>query len=138
MRPLHLLFHIKVGYAFHIRYGFFNFAAQTVKAVKVRAEHLYRYIGACARKHGIDTMGNGLSYFYIDSRKNGKFLTYVIHDFLFRTSLQFKRNFHLTGVYTERMLVKFGTSRFPGHVPYFRNSQQQLFGTPAYAVTFVK
>ena len=138
LRTFHLLLHIKVCKSFDTLRGLLNLKTKRMEHRQVRTEHLDGNSRLCARKHGIDTMGNGLADFHIYARKRTKALADVCHHFLLRTFVEAERYLHLAGVHAKGMFVKLRTACLARHILHFWYLEQQHFCLSADSVAFIK
>ena len=138
LRTLHLLLHIEVGHALHVRYLGLDLVGQTVHAVQVLSEELDGDIGLRTRQHGIDAVRDGLPYLDAHSGQFRQLAAHLGHQFPATASLKHERSLYLTRIHAEGMLVQFRTSRLAGHRLDFRDGHEQFLGTTAYLVTLLQ
>ena len=76
LRALYLLFHVQVGYAFHIGYRVLYLVTDGEHPVQVIAEQLDGDTGLCTAQHGVDTVADGLADFDVCSGQHREFSAY--------------------------------------------------------------
>ena len=135
---LYLLLHVQVGYTLHVLYRLLNLVAQGKHAVQVRTEELDGYAGLRTAQHGIDAVADGLSYLHVGPHERAQLLAYLSGQLLPRAVPQGEGRLYLRGVHPQGMFVQFGTSRLAGYGLYLGDSEEELLGTPPYAVALLQ
>ena len=79
-------------------------------------------------------MADGLTNFDVRSCDRSELFAYLGNEFAARAVFQFERGLYFRNVYSERMFIQFGTSRFAGYGLYFGDGEQQFFGTVSHFV----